>query len=118
MGYRPTQQERDMEGQWWVIEVPDWSKRFCALFDGGRFQVDGVPWSLDEVRLVKRVHLDDLGTQSGETYEKGDTFQEGSDGIYTAGIHVDAWVHRIECYGKTPEEAEALRDRVLAALQA
>ena len=58
MGYRPTDEERELEGQWWVIQLT--AVRCVALFNYGRFMVDGEPWPLDEVKLIRRVHLYDM----------------------------------------------------------
>lgn len=46
-------------------------------------------------------------------FRKGDTYQaEGSEN-YTSGITIDNWGNVIECYGKTEDLAEQLRDHVL-----
>lgn len=54
--------------------------------------------------------------------QKGDTIPPGIEGrFWTAGIHTrdhtgKRWGNRIEVYGRTKEDAEALRDDVMFAL--
>lgn len=76
--------------------------------------------------------------QQGARFSAGDTFQSGDDGNFEAGInHLTTdgnvltptgvgtnrakpavqWFQRIAVYGNTAEQAEALRDEVLAAIQ-
>lgn len=62
-----------------------------------------------------------------EEWVKGDSFKEDSDDYWPAGIdqtgvgkHISStgvWSDRIICCGRTKEEAIALRDKVLAAMQ-
>ena len=42
----------------------------------------------------------------------GDTLGPNECGVWEAGIHVGPWGNRIECYGNTKVEAEALRDQL------
>lgn len=58
-------------------------------------------------------------------FSKGATHPVGDCGNFVSGIdhnntlsNPSQWDHQIEVYGSTPEQAEALRDRVLGALEA
>ena len=55
MGYRPTDEERKIEGQWWVIQLN--ATRCVSQFNYGSFMVDGEPWRLDEVKLIRKIDL-------------------------------------------------------------
>lgn len=46
----------------------------------------------------------------------GECFKSDDSEVYEAGINVDGWGNRIECYGETEEEACKLRDTVMYAL--
>lgn len=56
-------------------------------------------------------------------FSKGDTDSAGDCGKFEAGIHHcptgmydETWFQRVVVYGNTPEEAEALRDRLMAGV--
>lgn len=49
-------------------------------------------------------------------FSKGDTDKKGDCDIHAAGINVGDWGNRIEVYGSTGAEANALRDYLLAAI--
>lgn len=51
-------------------------------------------------------------------FTKGVTDPVGDCGNFAAGIDVPGWGHRIECYGTTPADAEEMRDKVLALVNA
>ena len=48
----------------------------------------------------------------------GDTYLEAGADLHTSGINVGKHGNRIQCYGRKPEDAEALRDEVWRALTA
>lgn len=48
----------------------------------------------------------------------GDVSLESGDDYWTACIDIGEHYAKVQCYGKTQAEAEALRDRILAALRA
>jgi hypothetical protein len=56
-------------------------------------------------------------TDAAEELSTGDTFKAAGATYVTAGINVDNHYNRIECYGRDEDDAEALRDRILAALR-
>lgn len=69
--------------------------------------------------------------QFKDTFSDGDAYESNySEGIYTAGISMGfhenshfagsmdkTWSSRIECHGESKEDAEKLRDAVLAAIK-
>ena len=54
----------------------------------------------------------------GEEIKRGDTYINKGDVYHCSGIDVGDHGNRIECFGSTEQDAELLRDRVLAALAA
>lgn len=54
-------------------------------------------------------------------FAEGDTDSVGDCEKFESGIHVakgrDIWYQRIVVYGDSPEDAEALRDRILKLLE-
>lgn len=44
-------------------------------------------------------------------WSKGDDYKDAD--LYTAGISIGDHTNAIECYGKTPEIAAAIRDQIL-----
>lgn len=49
-------------------------------------------------------------------FTKGNTDPIGDCGNFAAGLNVEDWGNRIEVYGSTPADAEALRDKFIEAL--
>ena len=49
-------------------------------------------------------------------FRSGDTFKNDGDDYYTSGIHVDDHFNKIECYGKTYEDAIGFRNFILDTL--
>lgn len=47
---------------------------------------------------------------------KGNTDPIGDCGNFAAGLDVEGWGNRIEVYGSTPADAEALRDKFLEVM--
>ena len=50
-------------------------------------------------------------------WKKGYTYESNkSDGIWSSGIDIGLWGHQVIVHGESKEDAEAIRDRILAAL--
>lgn len=49
-------------------------------------------------------------------FTKGNTDPIGDCGNFAAGLDVEGWGNRIEVYGSTPADAEALRDEFIKEL--
>lgn len=50
-------------------------------------------------------------------FTKGNTDLVGDCGNYAAGLDVEDWGNRIEVYGSTPADAEALRDKFISMFE-
>lgn len=73
--------------------------------------------NLWELTDGKTEQAEPAGEFTAGEFTAGDTFRPDGVGVgWTSGIHNLPWGNKIECYGSTREEAEALRDRLLLLL--
>lgn len=54
-------------------------------------------------------------------FKNTERVQAGSDwmheNVYTVGINIDGWAHKVQIYGNTLQEATTLRDSLLSSLR-
>lgn len=94
--------------------VPEWLLSEELFFDR-MYAVNRAGLERQRLELLARLNPAAAAVPHGP-YAKGDTDPVGDCDKFEAGIHVDEWFQRIVVYGDSPEDAEQLRDVVLAGL--